>query len=165
MKNHDKIPSVISYSKSPNGEHQWGSDLSADAICMVHQKLELGIGTSSTELDLLLKTMEGVAGLNFNSLKAAAPIPEYPTHLPEQIVTDYIEHAFGAVIAFINKEYTSTFIQTTPVDVVMTMPAVGAPYLFCCYANVLIRIGLIKQEMLLTALSLKVERTSRFSQN
>jgi hypothetical protein len=125
MKNDHKIPSVISYSISPKGEKQWGSDVSEDAICMVHQKLELGIGTTSNELDFLLKTMEGVDGLNFNHLKSVAPIPEYPTHLPEQIVTDYIENAFGAVINFIETEYTSSFIQTTPVDIVMTMPAVG----------------------------------------
>jgi hypothetical protein len=126
MKNDDKIPSVISYSRSsPAGEKQWGNDLSPEAICMVHQKLELGIGTASNELDFLLKTMEGVDGLNFDNLKLVAPIPEYPTYLPEQIVTDYIEYAFGAVIDFINQKYTSSVIETTPVDVVITMPAVS----------------------------------------
>jgi hypothetical protein len=124
MKNQDKVPSVISYSKSPYGEQQWGSDISADALCMVHTKLELGIDTTSNELDLLLKTMEGVNGLSFSHLKAVAPIPDFPTQLPQQIVADYIEKAFIAIINFIEKQYTAAFFQTTPVDIVMTMPAV-----------------------------------------
>lgn len=44
MGNHDKIPSVISYSPSSHvGEQQWGASLSPDAVTMVHTKLELDV--------------------------------------------------------------------------------------------------------------------------
>ena len=125
MLNRDKIPSVISYSKATDvGERQWGADLSEEAIAMIHTKLELPLSGTSDELDLVLKTLEGVQDLHFSHIKSAGPLPEYPSRKPEDIVSDYIFRVFEVVLDRIATEFTPEFRNATPVDVVITMPAV-----------------------------------------
>jgi hypothetical protein len=123
--NHDKIPSVISYSlASDAAEQQWGADLSPDAVAMIHTKLELGLRDTSDELDLVLKTLEGVGNLKFTHIKAIGPLPGYPCKKPERIVADYMEKVFDCVLESIASRYSDEFRKQTPVDVVITMPAV-----------------------------------------
>jgi hypothetical protein len=58
MGNMMKVPSVISYSlKTDKNERQWGSDLSRNAIAMVHTKLQLDVDHTSSELDLILQAL------------------------------------------------------------------------------------------------------------
>jgi hypothetical protein len=128
MLNHDKIPSVFSYSKASDlGEQQWGADISPTAVAMIHTKLELALSEISDELDLLIKTLDGVQNLHFNYIKSSGPLPEYPSKKPEAIVSDYIAKVFEAVLHRIAREFTPEFRDATPVDVVVTMPAVRKP--------------------------------------
>jgi hypothetical protein len=123
--NHDKIPSVLSYSIATDaGEQQWGADLSPDAVAMIHTKLELGLRSTSDELDLVIKTLEGVGNLKFTHIKEVGPLPGYPCKKPERIVTDYMVKVFECVMDSIASRYSDEFRKQTPVDVVITMPAV-----------------------------------------
>jgi hypothetical protein len=91
---------------------------------MIHTKLELPLSGTSDELDLVLKTLEGVQDLHFSHIKSAGPLPEYPSRKPEDIVSDYIVRVFEVVLDRIAIEFTPEFRNATPVDVVITMPAV-----------------------------------------
>jgi hypothetical protein len=124
MGNQDKVPSVISYSRSShNGEQQWGSDLSKDAIAMVHTKLRLDIDDTSAELDQILETLEGIDNLNFQYVRNLEGLPKFTRKGPEEIVADYLEKVFGRFIEAISS-FTPEWRARTPVDIVATIPAV-----------------------------------------
>ena len=73
MGNHDKIPSVYSYSPgSQAGEQQWGASLSPEAVAMVNTKLELDVqDNKSDELELILQALDGMHNLDFQHVKAS----------------------------------------------------------------------------------------------
>jgi hypothetical protein len=75
MTNHDKIPSVISYSNAENPkkpEEQWGADISDKAVAMLNTKLELDVQDNKTdELELTLQALDGMGDLNFSKVKEA----------------------------------------------------------------------------------------------
>jgi len=69
MANHERVPSVISYSPPSHAqEQQWGADLSPNAVAMVHTKLALDIGDTSEELDLILDALDGMKNLQFQNV-------------------------------------------------------------------------------------------------
>src|SRR2546423_15537554 len=96
MGNHDKIPSVISYSPAgPAGEAQWGASLSPDAVAMVNTKLELDVqDNNSDELDLILTLLDGIQDLDFGNIAASHARPEYSWKAPEDILADYLTQIF-----------------------------------------------------------------------
>lgn len=119
----DKIPSVKSYTSSTNGEGQWGTDLSENAITMVNQKLELEQQNNKIdELDLTMYVLRGTGNLSFKHIKQAGPIPEFSCKPPEEVVTDYLQHIFERARTEINEEQLAR--TKTPVDLVITVPVV-----------------------------------------
>jgi hypothetical protein len=124
MSNQDKVPSVISYSRaSHKGQQQWGSDLSKDAIAMVHTKLRLDVDNTSEELDQILEALEGMHNLNFQYIRNLAGLPKFTRKEPEEIVADYLEKVFGRLLEAISS-FTPEWRAQTPVDIVATIPAV-----------------------------------------
>lgn len=125
MGNHDKIPSVISYSPATNArEQQWGIDLSAEAVAMVYTKLELDLQSVDGELDLLLQAMDGMQDLHFDNIRKQGPLPAYTSKSAEKVVTDYLsrifEHLSNALQIF-----PEELKDDLPVDIVVTVPTVG----------------------------------------
>jgi hypothetical protein len=127
MDNHEKVPSVISYStKTDKNEQQWGSDLSKHAIAMVHTKLQLDVDKTSNELDLILQQLEGMHNLNFKYVQDTEGESRYTTKGPEKIVEDYLKLVFEFLMRTVEK-FTKEFLRSTPVDIVATVPAVSLP--------------------------------------
>lgn len=125
MRNQDKVPSVISYSgKVEKSEQQWGSDLSRGAIAMVHTKLQLDVDDTSTELDQILESLEGMQDLNFQYIKNTEGSPRYTRRGPEEIVADYLERVFEYLVTAVSK-FTEEWRTQAPVDIVATIPAVS----------------------------------------
>src|SRR5207237_1259259 len=121
--NHEKVPSAISYSRTPGFDsdsisdstsdddlyddgleahdideervEQWGSDLSPEAVTIIHTKLRLNVEDKSEELDFILSTLEAAHRLNFDYIRNSAGITHYCQKSPEQIVTDYLKKVFG----------------------------------------------------------------------
>ncbi|KAF7190557.1 hypothetical protein HII31_07716 [Pseudocercospora fuligena] len=123
MSNMDKVPSVKSYSRASNGEAQWGSDISENAITMVNQKLELEIQDSKLdELDLTLYVLKGAGYLSFDHLREAGSNPDFSCKAPEEVVADYLEHIFGCARQAINVDQLRT--TDTAIDLVITVPVV-----------------------------------------
>jgi molecular chaperone DnaK (HSP70) len=125
MDNHDKVPSVISFSApSRAGEQQWGSDLSADAIAMVHTKLELDLQEVQGELDLMLHALQGMKDLHFDELKKVGALPAYTDQTAEQIVTVYLSRVFEFVSETIS-DFSRALLDRIPVVIVITVPTVS----------------------------------------
>ncbi len=130
MGNHKKIPSVVSYTpNSRKGERQFGLDLSADAVALLHTKLQLGVSDVSQELDHILESLEGVHNLNFQYLKKSDGLPKHILFSPEQIVRDYLQRVFHYLFESESDSLPPPFApelrQLTPVDIVVTVPAVS----------------------------------------
>jgi hypothetical protein len=124
MGNHDKIPSVISYSPaSSEEEQQWGASLSPEAIAMVHTKLELDVHDTSEELDSILQAMDGMHNLHFQNVKVTQGLPEYTWKGPEEIVEDYLTKVFDYLLEAVD-DFTDELRAEIPVDIVITIPAV-----------------------------------------
>ena len=129
MKNHKKVPSIISYTKSAGGSfQQWGSSLSPNAVTTVHKKLELGPQPLQGELDLVVQILEGMKDLHFGDIVLADEdneIPAYACKSPEEIVTDYLTKVFGYLDLTV-EEFKPSFRKHTITDLVITIPTV------CC---------------------------------
>lgn len=124
MSNLDKVPSVKSYSVAEDGEPQWGSHVSKNAVTMVNQKLELELQSSKLdELDLTLYVLNGAGNLSFNHIRQVGPNPEFTTKSPEEIVQDYLTHIFQCATKVINVSNLET--TNTALDLVVTVPVVS----------------------------------------
>jgi hypothetical protein len=125
MGNHDKIPSVYSYSpSSEKGEQQWGLSLSENAVAMVNTKLELDIHDVPEELSMILQALDGMKNLHFQHIKAAGGLPAFPWQGPEEIVTDYLKKVFAYLLQAVAK-FSEELRAQVPVDIVVTVPPVG----------------------------------------
>jgi len=124
MGNHKKVPSVISFSRPTRAkEQQWGSDLSKDAVAMIHTKLQLDLQDVAGELDLIVHALKGMKDLNFGQLKLMGPLPAYTPKSAEDIVKAYLTKVFeylSEAIEGFSKELTAQI----PVDIVVTVPTV-----------------------------------------
>ncbi|KAH7078168.1 hypothetical protein BKA63DRAFT_552283 [Paraphoma chrysanthemicola] len=123
MKNHDKVPSVISYNPSEDFQ-QWGSSLSLDAVTMVRKKLEICHHSLRGELDLVVQVLEGMRNLNFDGLIRASKdrrLPIYACKSPEQIITDYLAKVFTYLDNTV-ANFRESFRKHTKTDLVITIP-------------------------------------------
>jgi hypothetical protein len=124
MSNLQKVRSLISYTITSNGEAQWGTDISKNAITNVNTKLELELQPSLfDELDLTLNVLKGFGNLTFKHLRKAGADPSYTCKSPTEIVTDYLTKIYECMRNTIDID---TLEKTkTAVDIVVTVPVVG----------------------------------------
>jgi hypothetical protein len=126
MTNEDKVPSVISYSRTTSaGEQQWGHSLSPGAVTMINTKLELDVQDNKIdELEALIQFLKGTRNLSFDYIKAAQGHAEYTSRKPEEIVQDYLAKIFPYVDQAISERLAHLRIKM-PVDIVITVPVVS----------------------------------------
>lgn len=124
MNSREKIPSVLSYSDPPNGERQFGADISEEAVTMMNFKLELEIQDKRLdELELTLQVLEGTDNLAFKHIKKSGGYPEYSYKAPGDIVTDYLTKVCERAWEVIEPTYLYS-TRRPPVDIVITVPVV-----------------------------------------
>lgn len=129
MSNQQKVRSVISYAQSVDGEAQWGSDISPDAITMINTKLELEPqDTRFEELDLTLQVLRGMGNLSFEHIRGAGSQPEYTCRMPDEIVRDYLTKIAQCACREINQVIRTN----TAVDIVATVPVVRQQWFSGC---------------------------------
>jgi hypothetical protein len=134
-------------------EQQWGSDLSEDAVAMIHTKLELDTVTVAGELELLIQALDGMNNLSFQNLRQAGVLPAYTDESAEQVVTRYLSKVFLHLSAVI-RNFSEELRKRVPVDIVVTVPTVriaSMNYSFGLYADALNRSGDIERRILLIA--------------
>jgi hypothetical protein len=119
-----EIPSVICFSLTSHGEDQWGSDLSPDAIAMVHTKMELEPQSSFVGLDLLVHSFDGMHNLHFERRQQMGSIPGYTDKTAEHIFTAYLSRIFDYLSDAV--DVLSNFKDTVLADIVVTVPTVGS---------------------------------------
>jgi hypothetical protein len=126
MDNHEKVPSVYSYSRKVGKEQNWGSSLAPDAVAMIHTKLELDVQSVSDELDFILKTLEGTKNLNFDEgvIQAEESGRKYPDKSSEDIVTDYMTEVFKYLMQENILLERLTVLKYASTDIVVTVPTV-----------------------------------------
>ena len=97
---------------------------------MVHTKLQLDVGSTSNELDHILEALDGVHNLSFQYVKSTEGLPRHTLLGPEEIVKEYLERVYHYLIGS-NSDSLSDFEAElrarTPVDIVVTIPAVRSP--------------------------------------
>lgn len=128
MNSREKIPSVLSYSLSSNGERQYGADVSDESVTMMNFKLELEVQDKRyDELELTLQALEGACNLSFKHIKQSNSNPEYSYKAPEDIVTDYLTKVCERAWEIIEPTYLYS-TRKPPVDIVVTVPVVCVSY-------------------------------------
>lgn len=127
MVNQGKVPSVYSYSQPTAAmEQQWGGSVSPDAVAMVHTKLELDLGTTNDELDIITQSLDGMGDLSFEHLKTpigVGGLPQYTYTSAEEIVTDYLVKVFEYVRGLVDT-FSEAVRGRFPTDIVITIPTV-----------------------------------------
>jgi hypothetical protein len=134
MGNHDKIPSIISYSPTSHaGELQWGASLSPGSVAMANTKLELDVqDTKLDELVMILKALDGMKNLHFDHIAAWNGHPAYTGKAPEDIVTDYLGKVCQYLVQMV-LPLGAGLKAHIPVDIAITVPLVSALFLsFSC---------------------------------
>lgn len=130
MDNHNKVPSVYSYSPaSARKEQQWGASISPKAVTMVNTKMELDVlDDKRDELELIIQLLNGTRNLGFEAVKNSKGRPEYTSKTPDEIVTDYLTKIYEYVQLAI-QDFGAKLLSTVKVDIVMTVPVVSFPCL------------------------------------
>lgn len=143
MPNQDKVPSRISYSpRTGANEANWGSDMSPDAVTMIHTKLELDVRSPSDELASIIRALDGTQNLSFSYIKKhKGTEPAYSSQTAEEIVTDYLTHVFEYLIAEVN-EFSETLRQRIATDIIFTVPTVFSVHLSSLTVAKDVRVGL-----------------------
>ncbi|OAL29037.1 hypothetical protein AYO22_02473 [Fonsecaea multimorphosa] len=132
MGNHKKIPSVISFSPSTDAmEQQWGSDLSENAISIIHTKLELDLQDVDGELDLMIQALDGMDNFSFDHIKGAGALHAFSDKSAEQVVTEYLSRVFEHLESAI-ANFSTSFRVRVPVDIVVTVPTVRIASTLIC---------------------------------
>jgi hypothetical protein len=172
--NTEKVPSTISYTtpKSEEKSLQWGSDISAKAITMVHTELELDVqDRKGDELEIILHNLDGMKDLNFSHVEYTKGYPEYSPKKPDNIVQDYLERVFQRALVYMIDVYFKEFefgeddLQHIPVDIVFTVPVVGFEDLSLLVAADTPRTGHIGRKKLYIALLLGLDSIARHFQS
>lgn len=124
MNNSHKIPSIISFSPAPNGERQWGSDISSAAAIHKNDKLRLDVQRRKIDgLESTLEVLEGTGNLSIDRVKLSDKDPAYMYKPPASIITEYLTRVLECAWKTIEPRYLYG-TKKPPVDVVITVPAV-----------------------------------------
>jgi hypothetical protein len=123
--NNLEVPSEISYSVASHGGSQWGYDIAPGSLKLVWTKLELDEQERLDELDLILKALEGMKYMDPNHIQEAHRFPSHPAKDPVDIVADYLTRVREYVRDHPHPGFHQAFFDVTPVDLVVTVPAVS----------------------------------------
>lgn len=135
----DKVPSEYSYSPAPEGTSQWGGHFSSGSTKLVWTKLQLDEQKRTEELSMILDALIGTNNLDFEIIRQSRGLPSYPAKDPVEVVADYLEKVRQVLWANLLQTFGPVVLQTIPVDLVFTVPAVCRAKLevsinFCLYS-------------------------------
>ena len=116
-----KVPSAISFSPTV----RWGFNVDQGAGALVWTKLELEQQERRDELWIILTALVGMNNLEYSKIVESAGLPQYPTKDPVDIVAEYLSKVREHLVHTIQNDYSSAYLSTTIVDLVVTVPAVG----------------------------------------
>jgi len=126
-----KVPSQLSYSKTPKRLRQFGYDIDAESLILSETKLELEEDaedrTRIRELKSFADTLYAFTRSRLDD--AAAELGGIPKHLSksaEDIVEDYLKKVAEVVRKDIAERWPNALDQI-PIEVVITHPAVSLP--------------------------------------
>lgn len=92
-------------------------------------KLELEEQERREELRLILEALTAMGNLDISSIERSYGLPSYPGVDPMDIVTDYLTLVRNHIWTFLGNKYGTVYLDITPIDLVITIPAVNFPLL------------------------------------
>lgn len=122
-----KVPSLISTSPSTKkGCRQWGFDIDDSSVVIKAVKLELDRKGRLEELKLLVRTLKGLAALDYNDNHAVRnDIPTYLVKDDVEIVKSYLAKVADTLLVEIASVHGSRVAETVYIDLIVTHPAVS----------------------------------------
>lgn len=119
-----KVPSQISYSPAPNGEHQWGFDIAPGSLNITWTKLELDDQKVPEELSMILRALDAMKDFNPAVIEQEHGLPSYPALDPVDIAADYLRYVREYVRDHPPRQLPTALLSTLPIDLVVTVPAI-----------------------------------------
>lgn len=119
-----KVPSRISYSPAPNGEHQWGFDIAPGSLEIMWTKLELDDQKIYEELSMILRALDAMKDFDPAVIESEDGLPSYPAQDPVDIAADYLRYVREYVRDHPPRNLSTALLSTLPIDLVVTVPAV-----------------------------------------
>jgi hypothetical protein len=123
--NDEKVPSEISYSTASGNEGQWGYNIAPGSLKFAWTKLELDQQERPDELKLILKALEGMKLMDPNHVPGAHRFSSHLAKDSVDIVADYLTRVREYVRDHPPSGFHQAFFAVTPVDLVVTVPAVS----------------------------------------
>jgi hypothetical protein len=122
-----KVPSAISYSRSPGRRKQWGHDIEPGSEVMRWTKLELEEAEIGDEINRLRDAVKGLRLMTQFTTETRDRVLNHdiPHHLgmdAEYIVTEYLSHVFREWYDVLAAEVRSLF-ENISIDLVITHPS------------------------------------------
>jgi len=119
-----KVPSRISYSPAPNGEHQWGFDIAPGSLEIMWTKLELDDQNIHEELSMILQALDAMEDFDPAVIEREDGLPPYPALDPVDIAADYLRYVREYVRDHPPRNLSTAVLTTLPIDLVVTVPAI-----------------------------------------
>ena len=142
-----KVPSLISYTRSPINDRyeQWGFSIAANSKVMQRTKLELPPRTTVRELHVLRELVKGlnlVNGLQSNDdAEGSCEIPRHLSKDSGDIVMDYLSKVSEEWYLHM-KSIGKNTLNNVPLEIVLTHPAVSSSIRNTCKHILMRSIGL-----------------------
>jgi hypothetical protein len=126
--NTKKVPSVISYSRTLNGNKQWGHDIDLNSEVMRWTKLEFQPQQRLAELERLRDTVKGLSLMAaFQTNMNAGIDNDVPYHLglgAEDIARDFLQKVTREWFHHM-EGISARVLQNAPIDLIITHPGVS----------------------------------------
>ncbi len=120
-----KVPSQISYAAAAGGERQWGFDISPNTARIGLTKLQLEYQDRLEELKRVLEAVQGMRSLDISKIDQSNGLALSYSKDPEAIVADYLTGIREWFMEYLRSIYDTTYLELTPIDLVITVPAVS----------------------------------------
>jgi hypothetical protein len=120
-----QVPSEISYATGLGGERQWGYDISPNAPRLTLMKLEFEHQERKDELQKLLQAVKGMETVRVSDIDQSNGLALSYSKSAEEIVKDFLIGVRETLLEDLRSLYSAAYLSTIPIDLVITVPAVG----------------------------------------
>lgn len=123
-----KTPSRISFARATGLEAQWGSDISLDTARLAFTKLQLEPAKRIDELRKVQDAVNAITKLKLDKLDLKNGLALTYSKSAEDVVANYLMRVREWLVRQLRLKYPAATLATTPIDLVVTVPAVSLLY-------------------------------------
>jgi hypothetical protein len=119
-----KTPSRISFARATGSEAQWGADISIDTARLAYTKLQLQPAKKIDELRKVEDAVKAITHLKIDRIDLKNGSALTYSKSAEDVVANYLMRLREWLVRQLRLKYPAATLATTPVDLVVTVPAV-----------------------------------------